>query len=141
MSTDMSEDIRDGSQYNLIINIREKRYNICDRIKRGQAEWKGYLLSMRNMGKVLHKVFKAFVNEILQVLSILYEYGSEVSYFIIETRRFAEVTILSEYIKKPFLKANLKEINNLIKNQNVLVQDTEKGEHVTPFMDVYKAKI
>ena len=33
MSTDMREDIRDGSQYNTIINRREARYNICDRIK------------------------------------------------------------------------------------------------------------
>ena len=34
------------------------------------------------MSKVLHKVFKAVVNEILQVLPILGESDSEVSYFI-----------------------------------------------------------
>ena len=31
---------------------------------------------MQNMGKGLHKVFKAVVNDILQVLPILGEYGS-----------------------------------------------------------------
>ena len=53
------------------------------------------------MGKVLHKVFKAVVNEISQVLPILGESGSEVSHFIPETRNFAEVTRFSDYIEKP----------------------------------------
>ena len=35
----------------------------------------------------------------------------------------------------------MKEIKTLINNQNFLVQDPEKGETVTPCMDVYKAKI
>ena len=35
----------------------------------------------------------------------------------------------------------MKDINNLINNQTFLVQDPEKGEPVTPYMDVYKAKI
>ena len=48
------------------------------------------------------------------------------------------MTILSEDINKPWLKATLKEINNLIDNRNFLVQDPEKGEPVTPCMDVYK---
>ena len=47
------------------------------------------------MSKVLHKVFKAVVNDILQVLSILGESGSVVYYFIPEPRSFAEVTRLS----------------------------------------------
>ena len=51
------------------------------------------------------------------------------------------MTRLSEYIKKPWLKATLKEIKNLINNQTFLVQDPEKGEPVTPCMDVYKSKI
>ena len=55
---------------------------------------------MRNMGKGLHKVFKALVNEILQALPILGESGSEVSYFIKETRNFDKITILSEDISK-----------------------------------------
>ena len=38
MSMDMSEDIRDGSQYHPNINRREARYNIRDHIKLGQTE-------------------------------------------------------------------------------------------------------
>ena len=53
------------------------------------------------MGKGLHKVFKAIVNEISQDLPILDESGSEVSYLIPEPRNFSEVTILSDDIKKP----------------------------------------
>ena len=60
------------------------------------------------MGKGLHKVFKAVVNEISQALPILDESESEVSYFIPEPSNFAEVTRLSEDIKKYFLKATLK---------------------------------
>ena len=67
--------------------------------------------------------------------------GSEVFYLITEPRKFAEVNRLSESIQKPWLKSTLKENNNLINNQNFLVQDPEKGEPVTPCMNVYKAKI
>ena len=35
----------------------------------------------------------------------------------------------------------MKEIKNLINNQTFLVDDTEKGETVTPCTDVYKSKI
>ena len=35
----------------------------------------------------------------------------------------------------------MKEIKNIINNHTFLVQETEKGEPVTPCMDVYKAKI
>ena len=90
------------------------------------------------MGKVLHKVFKAVVNEISQALSILGESGSEVSYFIPEPRNFAEVTRLLEDIKKPWLKVTQKDIINSINNQTFLVQNPEKGYSVTPCMDVYE---
>ena len=93
------------------------------------------------MGKGLHKVFSTFVKDILQELTPLGESGSEVSHFIPEPRNFAEVTKLSEKIKKPWLKATLKEINNLINNQTLLIEDQNEGEPVTPCMDVYKAKI
>ena len=53
MSTDMLEDICGGSQSCLIINKREACYNIRDRIKQGQPEWKGALLSTKNMSKGL----------------------------------------------------------------------------------------
>ena len=93
------------------------------------------------MGKVLHKVFKAFVNYILQILPILGESGSEFSYFIPEPINFAEVNILLEDIKKHWLKETLEQSKNLINNKTFLVQDPYKGEPVTPCMDVYKAKI
>ena len=48
---------------------------------------------------------------------------------------------LLDNIKKPWLKATLKEINNLINNQNLLIEDQNEGEPVTPCMDVYKANI
>ena len=32
-------------------------------------------------------------------------------------------------------------MNNLISNQTFLISDQNEGEQVTPFMDVYKAKI
>ena len=69
------------------------------------------------------------------------ESGSEVSHFIPEPRNFAEVTKLSDNIKKTWLKVTIKEINNLINNQTVLIEDPNEGEPVTPCIDVYKAKI
>ena len=51
------------------------------------------------------------------------------------------MTIFSDDIKKPWLKETLKEIKNLINNQNFLVEDPEKYEPVTPCIDVYKANI
>ena len=93
------------------------------------------------MGKFLHKVFKNVVKDISQDLPPLGESGSELSYFIPDPRNFAEVTILSNNIKKPWLKANLKEIKNLINKQTFLVKYPDKGEPVTPCMDFCKAKI
>ena len=43
------------------------------------------------MGKGLHKVFSMVVKEISQELKALGESGSEVSHFIPEPRKFAEV--------------------------------------------------
>ena len=79
------------------------------------------------MGKCLHKVFSTVVKEISQELTPLGESSSEVSHFITEPRNFAEVTKLSEKIKKPWLKANLKEIKNLINNQTFLIEDQNEG--------------
>ena len=67
--------------------------------------------------------------------------GSEVSQFFPEPINFAEVKKSSENIKKPWLKATLKEIKNLIKNQTFLIEDQNEGEPITPCMDMYKAKI
>ena len=84
------------------------------------------------MGKGLHKVFKTVVKEISQDFPPLGESGSEVSHFITEPGNFAEVTKLSDYISKPWLKVTLKEINNLINNQTFLVEYSWKDEPVTP---------
>ena len=51
------------------------------------------------------------------------------------------MTKLPDSIKKPWLKATLKEIKNIINNQNFLIEDQNEGEPVTPCMDVYTAKI
>ena len=88
------------------------------------------------MGKFLHKVFKNVVKDISQDLPPLGESGSEVFYFIPEPRNFSEVTKLSDDINKPWLKATKKKIKNIINNQTSLVEYTEKGDPVTPCMDV-----
>ena len=64
------------------------------------------------------------------------ESGSEFSHFIPEPRNFAEVTKLSENIKKPWPKETMKEIKNLIRKQTFLIDDQNEGEPVTPCMDV-----
>ena len=99
------------------------------------------LKATQNMGKGLHKVCKTVVQEIYQYLPTLGDSGSEVSYLIIETRSSAEVTNFSDDINNPCLKATQKEIKNLINNQTFLLQEQEKGEPMTPCMDVYKDKI
>ena len=86
-------------------------------------------------------MFKTVVKDISQDLPLLGEPGSEVSYFIPDTINVSEVTRLSDDINKPWLKATIKEIKNIINNQTLLVQDPEKGEPITSFVGVYKAKI
>ena len=68
------------------------------------------------------------------------EYGWEVSYFIPGPRKFSEVTRLSENIKKPWIKAAVKEVNILINNQTFLFQYPGKGDPLTPWMHVHKEK-
>ena len=140
MSKEMLEDIHDCSKSHTRVNRRDTRYKICDCIIQRQTKRKVAPKATQNMVKGLHKVFKAAVNEISQVLTIWGESGSEFSYFIPDPRNVSEVTRLSDDIKKTWLKANLKEIKNIINNKNFLVQEPEKGEPVTPCMDVYKAK-
>ena len=67
------------------------------------------------MGTGLHKVFNTVVKDICQELTPLGEYGSEVSHFVPEPRNFYEVKNISDDINKPWLKATLKDIMNLIK--------------------------
>ena len=77
---------------------------------------------MHKMGKGLHRVFSTKVKEISQELTTFGESGSDVSHFISEPRNFAEVTKLAENIRKPWLKATLKEIENLINNQTFMIE-------------------
>ena len=93
------------------------------------------------MIKFIHKVFKDVVNKPNNVLRTLVESGSEVSHFIPESSNFSEVTKLPADVKKVWLKATLKDIKNLIDNQNFLMDDPEKRDHVKTCMDVYKANI
>ena len=86
------------------------------------------------MGKGLHKVFSTIVKDILQELATFGESGSEVFHFIPEPRNSAEMTKLSENIRKPWLIATIKKIKNLINNLTFLVEDQNEGEPVTPCM-------
>ena len=93
------------------------------------------------MGTGLHKVFKAVANKLKNSLPPLWESDSKVSHFIPEPRTFEKVTRLPEDVKKARLKATLKEIKKLINNQTFIMKYPDKGEPVTPCMDVYKEKI
>ena len=139
ISMETLEDILDRSQTHLSINKRESRCKIRDCIKQRQSEWKGALKATRNMGKFLHKVFSMVVKDIWLELIPLGESGSELSHFIPEQRNFAELAKLSENIQKPWLKATIKEKNNLVNNQTFLIYDQNEGDPVTPCMDVYKS--
>ena len=123
ISTEILEYIREGSQTHPDVNKREARYKIRDRVRQKESQRKGALKATSNMGKGLHKVFSTIVKEISQELATLGESGSEVSHFIPEPRNFAEVKKLSKNIRKPWLKATLKEIKNLINNQTLLIED------------------
>ena len=93
------------------------------------------------MDTILHKLIKAVVNELSEALPISGESGSEVSYFITEPRNFSEVTRLSEYIRKPWIKETMKEVKNLINNKIFKVDGNTWRYRITLCMYVYKATI
>ena len=64
ISTEILEDIRDGSLTHPNINRREACYKIRDRVRQRQLERKGALKATQIMGKVLHKVFSTIVKYI-----------------------------------------------------------------------------
>ena len=136
ISTETLEDIRDGNQTHPKIDKREARMAIHDRIKQNKSEWKGLLRATHKIGKRFTQSFQYYCIGDFQELTNFGETGSEVSHFITEPRNFAEVTILAENIRKPWLKATLKDINNLINNQTFTIEDPKDGEEVTPCMDV-----
>ena len=76
ISTEMVEDIRDGSQTHPNVNRTETRSKIRDRIRQRKSEWKGALKVTRSMGKGLYKVFSTVVKDILKELTSLGESGS-----------------------------------------------------------------
>ena len=49
ISTEMLDDICDGSQTHPNVNKRETRYKICDRVRQRQSERKGELRSMQSI--------------------------------------------------------------------------------------------
>ena len=122
ISKELLQDIRDGNQNHPKINKREACMEIRERIKQKKSQRKGALRATHKMGKGLHRVFSTIVSEISQELTNFKETGSEVSHFIPEPRNFAEVTRLAENIRKPWLKATLKEIKNLIKNKTFMIE-------------------
>ena len=61
ISTEMLEDICDRSQTHLTVNKMEARYEIRDRVRRKESQWKGALKATRIMGKGSHKVFSTIV--------------------------------------------------------------------------------
>ena len=134
ISTETLQYIRDKNQTHPSIDKRESRLEICDPIKQRKSQWKGALRATHKMGKGLHRAFSTTVSEISQEFTNFGETGSEVSHFIPEPRNFAEVTKLAENIRKPWLKANLKEIKNIINNQTLMIEDPKDGEPVTPCM-------
>ena len=64
ISTEMLEDIRDGSQTHPNVNKRKARYKICERNRQKESQCKGALKATRSMGKGLHKVFSTIVKDI-----------------------------------------------------------------------------
>ena len=66
ISTEMLEDIRDGSQTHPNVNRRGERYKIRDCMRQRQSERKGALKATQSTGKGLQKVFSTVVKEILQ---------------------------------------------------------------------------
>ena len=111
ISTETLHDICDGNKTHPKIDKREARMEISDRIKQNKSQFKGALRDTHKMGKGLHRVFSTIVSEISRELTNFRETDSEVSHFIPEPRNFAEVKKLAENIRKPWLKATLKEIN------------------------------
>ena len=79
ISTEMLDDIHDGSQTHPNVNRREARYKISDRIRQRQPEWRGALKATQSMVKGLRKLFSKVVKEISQELTPLGKSGSEVS--------------------------------------------------------------
>ena len=71
MSTEMLDDIHDGSKSHPNVNRRKACYNMRGCNKQRKMKLKAALLYTQNMGKGLHKLFKAFV----KILSKITNFG------------------------------------------------------------------
>ena len=60
ISTDMLEDICDGSQTHPNVDRREARYKIRDRIRQRQSELKRTLKATQSMGNIYTRYFRLF---------------------------------------------------------------------------------
>ena len=69
ISTELLQDIRDGTQTHPNIDKREARLKIRGRIKQKKLQSKGALRATHKMGKGLHKLFSTIVLEISQELT------------------------------------------------------------------------
>ena len=87
------------------------------------------------------RFISSLLNKVNNAFSYLVELCSEVSHLIPEPIKFAEVTILTADVKKYCLKENLIDFKKLINNRNFLMDDQQKGDLVTPCMNVYKTNI
>ena len=116
------EDIRDVSYVYPNINVRDTKLKIYYLNRQFQNKWKGLELSAKSIGRVLHKLFKAIVNELDNSLPTLVESDSEVSYFIPERSNFTKVTRLLPEVKNGWLKSTFMKIGNLINNQTFIME-------------------
>ena len=58
ISTEMLEDIHDGSQTHPNVNKREAHYKIRDRFRQKESQWKGALKATRSLHKVFSMILK-----------------------------------------------------------------------------------
>ena len=100
------EKIWDGSQIHPDINTRDNIFKIGDCIRQTKNEWKEAELSANIIFKGLHKVFKAVVNELNNMLPTLRYLGSEISHFIPEPSNSSEVIRLPADVKKNLVESN-----------------------------------
>ena len=56
------------------------------------------------------------------------------------TQEFSEATRITEYVKS-LVERKFERDRNLINNKTCILDDPEKGDPVTPCMDVYKSNI
>ena len=93
------------------------------------------------MGNILPKVFKVVVKIIKELISCL----SKIRLISVPLNNITKEIYINHQInsidQKCLAKSTLKEIKNLINNQISIMEYPMRGETVTLYMDVHKAKI